>query len=80
MGDRGDRAHGQWSPWAMGTFWPITSLLLDGFLQKFSHIQLKPPQPAEGYFWVVYKPLYVRVRPKVCKVLNYLSFMRVFLD
>ena len=50
MGDRGDGAHGQWGPWAIGTFWPITSLLLDGFLQKFSHIQLKPPQPAQGYF------------------------------
>ena len=55
MGDRGDGAHGQWGTWAIGpmgdgTFWPITSLLLDGFLQTFSHIQLKPPQPAQGYF------------------------------
>ena len=53
MGHMGNGAHGQWGPWAMGTFWPITSLLLDGFLQKFSHIQLKPPQPAQGYFYVL---------------------------
>ena len=55
-GNRGDGAHGQWGTWAIGpmgdgTFWPITSLLLDGFLQTFSHIQLKPPQPAQGYFY-----------------------------
>ena len=54
MGDRGDGAHGQWGPWVIGTFWPITSLLLDGFLQKFSHIQLKPPQPAQGYFYLIF--------------------------
>ena len=34
-GDRGDGAHGQWAPWAIGTFLPITPLILDGFLQKF---------------------------------------------
>ena len=52
MGHMDNGAHGQWDPWAIGTFWPITSLLLDGFLQKCSHIQLKPPQPAQGYFVV----------------------------
>ena len=35
MGHMGNGAHGQWGPWAIGTFLPITSLLLDGFLQKF---------------------------------------------
>ena len=35
MGHMGNGAHGQWGPWVIGTFWPITSLLLDGFLQKF---------------------------------------------
>ena len=60
MGDRGDGAHGQWGLWAMGTFWPVTSLLLDGFLQTFSHIQLKPPQPAQGYFLHI-SPLYIKV-------------------
>ena len=37
MGHMGNGAHGQWGPWgpwAIGTFLPITSLLLDGFLQK----------------------------------------------
>ena len=28
--------HGQWGPWAIGTFLLITSLILDGFLQKFN--------------------------------------------
>ena len=40
-GDRGDGAHGQWgtwAPWAIGTFLPITPLILDGFLQKFNWI------------------------------------------
>ena len=32
----GNGAHGQWGTWAIGTFLPITSLLLDGFLQKFN--------------------------------------------
>ena len=32
MGHMGNGAHGQW---AIGTFWPITPLILDGFLQKF---------------------------------------------
>ena len=53
MGHMGNGAHGQWGPWVMGTFWPITSLLLDGFLQTFSHFQLKPPQPAQGYFSLI---------------------------
>ena len=43
MGHMGNGSHGQWGSWAMGpmgplaigTFLPITSLLLDGFLQKF---------------------------------------------
>ena len=35
-GAYGQWAHGQWGPWVIGTFWPITSLLLDGFLQKFT--------------------------------------------
>ena len=35
MGHMGHRAHGQWGPWAICTFLPITSLILDGFLQKF---------------------------------------------
>ena len=35
MGHMGNGPHGQWGPWAIGTFLPITSLLLDGFLQKF---------------------------------------------
>ena len=34
-GAHGQWAHGQWGPWAIGTFWPITPLILDGFLQKF---------------------------------------------
>ena len=42
-GHMGNGVHGQWSPWAMGpmgpwaiwTFLPITSLILNGFLQKF---------------------------------------------
>ena len=36
MGYMGNGAHGQWGPWAIGTFLPITSLILDGFLQKFN--------------------------------------------
>ena len=35
-GDMGDGAHGQWGPWAIGTFLPITPLILNGFLQKFN--------------------------------------------
>ena len=43
MGHIGNGSHGQWGTWAMGpmgpwvicTFLPITSLILDGFLQKF---------------------------------------------
>ena len=43
MGHMGNGSHGQWGSWpmgpwgtwAIGTFLPITSLLLDGFLQKF---------------------------------------------
>ena len=41
MGHMGNGAHGQWGPWGpwgpwvIGTFLSITSLLLDGFLQKF---------------------------------------------
>ena len=35
MGPMGHGAYGQWGPWAIGTFLPITSLILDGFLQKF---------------------------------------------
>ena len=34
MGLMGHGAHGQWSPWVIGTFLLITSLILDGFLQK----------------------------------------------
>ena len=33
MGPIGNGAHG--GPWAIWTFLPITSLILDGFLQKF---------------------------------------------
>ena len=32
------------------------------------------------FFWAVYGLLLVRGRPKLCLMLNYLSFMRVFLD
>ena len=32
----GHGAHRQWGPWAIGTFLPITPLILDGFLQKFN--------------------------------------------
>ena len=43
MGHMGNGSHGPWGTWAMGpmgpwaicTFLPITSLILDGFLQKF---------------------------------------------
>ena len=43
MGYMGNGAHGPWGLWAMGpmgpwviwTFLPITSLILNGFLQKF---------------------------------------------
>ena len=40
MGHMGNGTHGPWGTWAMGpmgdwTFLPITSLILDGFLQKF---------------------------------------------
>ena len=35
MGPMGNGAYGQWGPWTIGTFLPIASLLLDGFLQKF---------------------------------------------
>ena len=35
IGHMGHGANGQWGPWAICTFLPITSLLLDGFLQKF---------------------------------------------
>ena len=43
IGHMANGAHGQWGSWAMGpmgpwairTFLPITSLILDGFLQKF---------------------------------------------
>ena len=31
----GGRGTGGIGPWAIGTFLPIASLLLDGFLQKF---------------------------------------------
>ena len=34
MGSMGHGAYGQWGPWAIGTFFPIASLLLDGFSQK----------------------------------------------
>ena len=36
MGPMGHGAYGQWGPKAIGTFLPITSLILDGFLQKFN--------------------------------------------
>ena len=44
MGHMGNGAHGVqgvWGtggigPWAIGTFLPIASLILDGFLQKFN--------------------------------------------
>ena len=36
MGHMGKEAHGQGGPWAIWTFLPITSLILDGFLQKFN--------------------------------------------
>ena len=35
MGPMGHGAYGQWGPWVIWTFLPITSLILDGFLQKF---------------------------------------------
>ena len=35
MGLMGHGAHGHWGPWAICTFWSITPLILDGFLQKF---------------------------------------------
>ena len=43
IGHMANAAHGQWGlwamgpmgPWVIGTFLPIASLLLDGFLQKF---------------------------------------------
>ena len=35
MGYMGHGAYGQWGPWAIWTFFPITSLILNGFLQKF---------------------------------------------
>ena len=35
MEHMGHGAHGQWGPWAIGIFWPITPLILYGFLQKF---------------------------------------------
>ena len=40
MGNGGNGVQGVWGtegidPWAIGTFLPITPLLLDGFLQKF---------------------------------------------
>ena len=34
IGYMGHGAHGPWGPWAICTFLPITSLILDGFLQK----------------------------------------------
>ena len=44
MDHMGNGAHGPWGLWAMGpmgpwaiwTFLPITSLILNGFLQKFN--------------------------------------------
>ena len=41
MGYRGYGVQGVWGtggigPWAIGTFLPIASLILDGFLQKFN--------------------------------------------
>ena len=35
MGPMGHGAYGQGGPWAIWTFLPITSLILNGFLQKF---------------------------------------------
>ena len=35
MGHMGN-GNGQWGPWVIGTFLPITPLILDGFLQKFN--------------------------------------------